>query len=115
MIKNNVYFKGKRYATKGIIKSLDAKLLILMWRYLDHFIASNKVEPDYLQIFKLQTVESTQGYQLSIRHEQEVPEFIHEEVLPFSIAKPIHEKVYVISDLDEEGNEYSTMLLASEY
>ena len=109
------YFKGNRYATRGILGTIDATILGKMWHCLDQFIDAKQIEPDYLQVFQLSTEVNLKGYQLIITHKQEVPNYINETALVCPVSKQVNEKVYVISDCDEEGNEYSTMLLASEY
>ena len=61
-------------------------------------------EPDYLQMFRLESA----GTMQKITHEQEQSAFSREYYIPTS--HPITAKVYVI-----DSDDYSTMLLASEY
>ncbi|QVK17956.1 hypothetical protein KHQ81_14190 [Mycoplasmatota bacterium] len=108
-------FKGLRYVTRGIVSTIDCNVINQIWSVLDDFVTSNIIEPDYLQIFKLITKKVAGEYILVIKHEQEVPEYLNNEAYTSKILQSINEKVYIISDYDENGKEYSTMLLASEY
>lgn len=108
-------YKGPRYITRGIVSKIDFCIINEIWKVLDRFVSSKKMEQDYLQIFNLNTKKEGGLYTLVIQHEQEIPEYINKEALIVKINQPINDKVYIISDYDEEGNEYSTMLLASEY
>ena len=92
-------FNSNRYITKGVQSEIPAGLQFFMWNCI-----SAVLSPDYLQIFRL---EADKGKQ-KIVHEQEIPEFKQEYLLPSD--NPINAKVYVIDDGD-----HSTMLLAEEY
>ena len=92
-------FNNKRYLTKGIDITIPVELQLFMWGCL-----SSVPEPDYFQIFRLEPFSGMQR----ITHEQEVPEFKREYLIPTD--KPITAKVYIIDSVD-----YSTMLLAEEY
>lgn len=98
-----------------MLKTLEDEVCCLLWTILDQFIATKAIEADYLQIFRLKTEVVNGKYILSITHEQEVPSYVNQLAGIYQVAKAINEKVYVISDYDEDGNEYSTMLLADEY
>ena len=89
-----------RYITKGVQSEIPAVLQIFMWDCI-----SALPEPkDYLQIFRLSSVDGKQ----KIVHEQEQPEFKREYIL--NLPEPVNAKVYVIDDVD-----HCTMLLAEEY
>lgn len=107
-------FKGTRYITRGIASTIDCKIINQIWNVLDKFVLSKHIEPDYLQIFNLNTKKEDESYILVVHHEQEIPAY-NKKAINTKIDQPINEKVYIISDCDEYGNEYSTMLLASEY
>ena len=92
-------FNNKRYLTRGVQSEIPIELQFFMWGCLE-----TVPEPDYLQIFRLEPF----GGMQRISHEQEVPEFRHEYLIPTD--KPITAKVYII-----DSDEYSTMLLAEEY
>ena len=92
-------FNSNRYITKGVQSEIPAGLQFFMWNCISAVPC-----PDYLQIFRL---EDDKGKQ-KIVHEQEIPEFKQEYLLPSD--NPINAKVYVIDDGD-----HSTMLLAEEY
>lgn len=108
-------FRGKRYLTRGIIATIEPIVQFAIWDYLDAFVEAHPNEVDYLQIFRLKTEFREGKLTLVVNHEQEVPKVIQNEALLFPATDMINEKVYVISDWDEKGNEYATMLLASEY
>lgn len=108
-------FKGTRYITRGIVSTIDCKIINQIWNVLDDFVSSKTIEPDYLHIFKLKTLMDDGSYILVVQHEQEVPVYLNKEAFTSKIHHPINEKVYIISDCDENEKEYSTMLLASEY
>ena len=92
-------FSTNRYITRGVQSEIPAGLQFFMWNCI-----SAVPEPDYLQIFMLEADNEKQ----KIVHEQEVPEFRREYLLPSD--NPINAKVYIIDD-----NDHSTMLLAEEY
>lgn len=89
-----------RYITKGVQLEIPIVLQIFMWDCI-----SALPEPkDYLQIFRLSSVDGKQ----KIIHEQEQPEFKREYIL--NSPELINAKIYVIDDVD-----HCTMLLAEEY
>lgn len=92
-------FNNQHYLTKGVQAEIPLELQLFMWRCLETI-----PEPDYLQIFKLEAF----GNMQKITHEQEVPKFKREYLIPTS--QPIASKVYII-----DSDTYSTMLLAEEY
>lgn len=108
-------FQGKRYLTRGIIAAIEPIVQFAIWDYLDQFVKRHPNDVDYLQIFNITTEEREGQLTLIVHHEQEVPRIIQKEALLFPTDDFIQEKIYVISDWDEKGNEYATMLLASEY
>lgn len=93
-------FDGKKYITRGISENIPLEIQIILW----DMVLSMPVEKDYLQIFEL----STKNNILTIKHSQEVPPY--KKIYKFIVLEPINEKIYIIDDDD-----YSTMLLASEY
>lgn len=92
-------FKNERYLTQGVQSEIPIELQLFMWSCIE-----SVSEPDYLQIFCFESVDTMQ----KIIHEQEQPEY-HKEYL-FKSGNPITAKVYII-----DSDTYSTMLLASEY
>lgn len=92
-------FNNQRYLTKGVQAEIPITLQLFMWNCI-----KTVPEPDYLQIFRLEAF----GTMQKIIHEQEVPEFKREYLIPTD--KPLTSKVYII-----DSDEYSTMLLAEEY
>ena len=90
----------KRYLTRGVDSEIPLEIQIFMWEVIDRM-----PEPkDYFQVFRLENLDDFQ----KITHFSEQPEY-HREYL-ISTDKPITSKVYII-----DSDEYSTMLLASEY
>lgn len=108
-------FLGKRYLTRGVLATIEPIVQFSIWDYLVHFVQTHPQSIDYLQIFHLVTEERGGQLTLVIHHEQEEPPIIQKNVLRFPVTDPVKEKIYVISDWDERGKEYATMLLASEY
>ena len=92
-------FQNARYLTRGVQLEIPIELQLFMWSCIE-----SVPEPDYLQIFRLESADTMQ----KITHEQEQPEY-HKEYLLKS-DNPITAKVYVI-----DSDDYSTMLLANEY
>ena len=93
-------FKNPRYLTRGVDADIPLMIQTFIWNCIDRL----PDEADYLQVFKL----SSFGGMQQIIHESEVPAY--KKVYVFPSENPINEKVYVI-----DSDEYSTMLLASEY
>lgn len=92
-------FKNARYLTRGVQSKIPVKLQIFMWSCIE-----SVSEADYLQIFRLEPIETIQ----KITHEQEQPQFNRKYLIPTD--HPITAKVYIIDD-----GEHSIMLLANEY
>lgn len=93
-------FDNKRYITRGVQAEIPFALQLFMWECVD-----GMPEPkDYFQVFKL---DDSGGLQ-KIIHFSEQPKYSREYIIPMD--NPITVKVYVI-----DSDEYSTMLLASEY
>ena len=92
-------FQNQHYLTRGVQSEIPIELQLFMWGCID-----SVPEPDYLQIFRLESV----GTMQKIIHEQEQPPFKREYLIP--VSRPITTKVYII-----DSDTYSTMLLASEY
>ncbi len=92
-------FQNARYLTRGVQSEIPIELQLFMWSCI-----GSVPEPDYLQIFRLESA----GTMQKIIHEQEQPPFSREHLILTS--HPITAKVYVI-----DSDTYSTMLLASEY
>lgn len=94
-------FDNKRFITRGIQCKIPLGLQIIIWQLVD----SLKIEKDYLQIFEL---DERNGMQRLI-HKQEQPPYKREYLFNLGIPA-IHVKIYII-----DSDEYSTMLLSSEY
>lgn len=93
-------FNNQRYLTKGVQSEVSIALQLFMWECVDIM-----PEPkDYFQVFKLENLNGIQ----KVTHFSEQPEYHREYLIP--TGNPITSKVYII-----DSDEYSTMLLASEY
>lgn len=101
-------FDGERYITKGINARLPIEIQLMLFGGLDLMRIKTGDQLDYLQIFKLKTVEQDKKFLLRITHEQEIPEAGLDYFMV--IDEPIDEKVYIIDD-----GERITMLLGEEY
>lgn len=105
-------FTGRKYITIGVKNEIPEDIQITMWQMIEKLRAKG-VELDYLQVFKLKAATIDDHGFVEIIHTQEVPPYKTEKLAITN--NPMNGKVFVISSLDEEGKEYSTMLLASEY
>ena len=100
-------FSGKKYITRGVDSTIPLEIQLAMFSALT--VMKNKAgELDYLQIFRLETIEKDGTLMLHICHEQENPEAKVDYLIP--VSERIDTKVYIIDDV-----EYVTMLLAEEY
>lgn len=113
MEKQQMFRDGElRYLTSGIDERLPPEYQILIWNTIDNLRDAGQ-ELDYLQVFRIETVEREDGSEKIIRflHSQEVPPFEKVYELP---VKPedvsLMGKVYVIDDIT-----HATMLWAEEY
>lgn len=93
-------FNNQHYLTKGVQAEIPLELQLFMWSCINRL----PEECDYFQVFKM---ESLNGIQ-KITHFSEQPAYHKEYLIP--IDNLITAKVYII-----DSDEYSTMLLASEY
>lgn len=93
-------FNNKRYLTRRVQSEVPIELQLFMWGCIDKL----PEERDYFQVFKLENLNGIQ----KITHFSEQPKYRREYLIPAD--KPITSKVYII-----DSDEYSTMLLASEY
>ena len=94
-------FNNQRYLTRGVQAEIPPVLQLFIWNCID----SLPEERDYFQVFRLEPMGEIMQ---QITHESEQPE--HKKVYLIPSDNPITEKLYVI-----DSDEYSTMLLASEY
>ena len=93
-------FNNKRYLTRGVADEIPLELQLFIWECVDRM-----PEPkDYFQVFEL----SNSGSMQRIVHFSEQPEYRMNYFIP--THKTITAKIYII-----DSEEYSTMLLASEY
>ena len=102
-----MFNKNNRYVTRGVNEEVDIRLQIIIWSMIDKLKSEEKIELDYLQIFKIRK----EGSKIIINQSQEVPEYsctYEIELKDIQIDNEI--KVYVI-----DSGEYSTMLFPYEY
>ena len=93
-------FRNPHFLTRGIEAAISPVMQHFLWQCVEAM-----PEPrDYLQVFQL----SPCGPMQRICHSSEEPPFHREYLIP--CMAPLTEKIYII-----DSEEYSTMLLASEY
>lgn len=99
-------FTNQRYITCGISCAISEEIQLGLWIMIDNLRASNNIEVDYLQVFRL----SNQNGNQKIIHSQEQPEY-HNEIFIAILCQPVENaKIFVIDD-----GRHSTMMLAEEY
>ena len=98
-----------RYISRGVSEHIPKEIQIFLWKMID--ILKTTIKPDYLQIFRLETIGSSEEGTLVqvITHSQERPNYERTYYFPM-VEKGVTEKVYII-----DSEEYATMILASEY
>ena len=94
-------FNNQRLLTRGVQTEIPLVLQLFIWNCIDHL----PEERDYFHVFRLEPMGNVMQ---QITHESEQPEYKKVYLIPSE--HPICEKLYVI-----DSDEYSTMLLASEY
>jgi hypothetical protein len=99
----------KRYATANLVGKVDEETQRLLWMLLDTFL-SETIEPDYLQVFKLEVVEHEEGPLQRVIRSQEIPPLQQEEGC-FNVTKPFEGTVWVY--LDSAGSQ--TMMLPEDW
>ncbi len=93
-------FNNQRYLTREVQAEIPIELQLFMWGCIDKL----PEERDYFQVFKMENLNGIQ----KITHFSEQPEYRMNYFIPTN--KALTAKVYII-----DSDEYSTMLLASEY
>jgi hypothetical protein len=93
-------FNNPRYLTIGVQTEIPIMVQAFIWNCIGRL----PDDADYLQVFVLKPF----GNMQEITYTSEEPEY--KKVYIFPSDNPITEKLYVI-----DSDEYSTMLLASEY
>lgn len=106
-------FEGKRYMTVGVKEMVGLDIQIIIWSMIDDIRKKKDFNIDYLQVFELETIEINGLKFQKITHKQEVEPYSVTKV--FRVRKPVNCKMFVISNKDEEGQEYSIMMLNYEY
>ncbi|WP_346879062.1 DUF960 family protein [Clostridium sp. UBA7791] len=102
-----MFKKNNRYVTRGVNEEVDIRLQLIIWFMLDKLKLEEKIELDYLQVFKLRK----EGNKVVINKSQEVPKYsCTYEIELEDIQIDDEVKIYVI-----DNGEYSTMLLPLEY
>ncbi|WAH38841.1 DUF960 family protein [Alicyclobacillus dauci] len=102
---------GKKYATRTIAEELEWPLQKTLWDLIASLAQNPKVSGlDYLQIFDLQSVTSTPGFNQRITHRQEQPPY--QANYQINVNKSIDAKIYVHVDIDTDA---ATMMFANEW
>ena len=94
-------FNNQRYLTRGVEDKIPLPMQLFMWSCIDRL----PEDRDYLQVF---TLEPMGDLMQQITHESEQPTYKKIYLIPTD--NPISAKIYII-----DSDDYSTMLLASEY
>lgn len=106
------YFSEKiqRYETRGIAEEVPLEIRLILWDIIEKR-RINGQKLDYLQVFQITSSHDTEKQSaLTIHYSQEVPEV--SDVYTFTgISCKRKMKIYCIDD----GQDYATMLFASEY
>ena len=95
-------FDKDRYLTRGVSEEIPLEIQILLWS----MIGGIKIKKDYLQVFEIEPIKNSL---LKIEHRQEIPKYKKEHVV---VNTGINSKIKIFVIDDEE---YSTMMLSSEY
>ena len=93
-------FKNPHFETRGVAAEIPYAIRHFLWQC----VGAMPEPRDYLQVFQL----SPCGPFLRITHSSEEPAYHMEYLLLYD--EPLNQKIYVI-----DSEDYSTMLLASEY
>lgn len=106
-------FSGKRYMTIGVKEEIGLDIQMILWSMIDELRKNDKFILDYLQVFELEPTEIEGEDFQRITHRQEIPAYIDIKIA--SVEKPVSGKIFVISSRNENGEEYSTVMLSREY
>lgn len=102
--------KKEKYITSGIDAEIPVDYQIRMFNAIEKWRLQN-IKLDYLQVFKLSVERDGNGNTIQIiKHSQEVPK-MSGEIKFYVEGRGIINQIFVIDD----GGEYYTMLLSSEY
>lgn len=100
----------QKYITRGIDAQVPVEVQIRIFESIEKW-RQQGVELDYLQVFKCSTETDAEGkVSQIILHSQEVPE-LQEEIRFHVVGTGITNQIFAIDD----GAEYYTLLLSSEY
>ena len=103
-----MFSRNSRYVTRGVNEEIDIRLQLIMWSMIDKLKDKEKVELDYIQVFKIRK----EGNNVVINQSQEVPEYsCTDEIEIEDIQIDDEIKVYVI----DNGVEGSIILFPWEY
>lgn len=106
-------FEGNKYVTRGIQANIALTTQLVFWSMIEELRKKRDFEIDYLQVFDLKTTTKDGLIFQKITHRQEVEPYSNTIVI--KVDEAVDSKIFVISSEDEEGKEYSTMMLAQEY
>lgn len=107
-VQGGYHFNGRRLMTRDIANTMTRALQMKLWYMIDK--KERETELDYLQIFKLISLEDGS---IQIIHSQEVPPYEEKEIFTYAGEdfSALHgKKIYVIDDV-----EYCTMMYSYEY
>ncbi|MBU3190316.1 DUF960 domain-containing protein [Clostridium bowmanii] len=103
-----MFDKSNRYMTRGVEADIPLELQLFMWSNIDKLKEQGEIL-DYLQVFELTEKRANDIFYQNIEHRQEVPEY--KKTYKLLSKETVNAKVFVIDD----GDNHSTMMIASEY
>lgn len=106
-------FTNQIYTTANFYNSVPHEIAPLLKKVIEISRLELNDKLDYLQVFELTTIGEGDLKILVIKHRQEEPGY--SRVFYFPGFECTDCKIFWISDEDEEGNEYSTLMLSEDY
>ena len=103
-------FNNSVYVTANALGTLGSELLHHLASMVEQARCALNGKLDYLQVFEISTLGDDI---LRINHRQEVPKYSSYNYIPKMKCDDC--KVFWISEKDENGKEYSTIMLAEDY
>lgn len=95
-----------RYVTRTISEELSIELQAIVWQFYDEIIEQRKEKMDYLQVFEIESNESS----LTLTNRQEELPFQIKIIIKNKVKGAKNTSIWVIDDLD-----YLTMLFPTDY
>lgn len=87
-------FSNERYITRGAQAIVPFDTQLLLWELIEEL--GCQIELDYLQVFKLQSINQNGQTLQSIEHHQEKPQYMQKRF--FRVSEPVDITVWIIDD-----------------